>query len=199
MLVRGDLVAPTGGILDYRCAHPNVIVSFAKIARLSSGNSVDQRRGYMTEREVAIWCLIADVTVQDRLLWYLPYVFTDSGQTAISGREVYGYPKQVGVFDDPFVEGLATGGATVGVSALAINPYGPDSQARLQPMISASAASGAGTTYMLGGGPGGAGGAGGSGGAGGAGGGGGGGDPAGEVQNWFPGAVQVDPTLPAGP
>lgn len=189
-LVRDDLVAPTGGILDYRCAHPNVIVSFAEIARLSSGNSVDQLRGFMTEREVAVWCLIADVTVEDRLLWYIPYVFTDSGQTAISGREVYGYPKQVGVFDDPFVEGLTTGGATVGVSALAIDPYGPNSQARLQPMISASAASGAGTTYMLGGGATGAGGVGGAGPD---------GDPAGEVQNWFPGAVQVDTTLPAGP
>lgn len=177
-LVQRDLVAPAGGILDYRCAHPNVIVSFAEIHALGSGDPVDKLRGVLPEREVAIWCLISDVNVADRLLWYIPYVFTDSGQTVASGREVYGYPKQAGVFSDPFVSALQTGGATAGVQALAIDPYGPTSVATMRPMISASRVAGLSATPTgIAAAP----------------------DPVGELLNWFPGAVQVDTTLPSGP
>ena len=72
------------------------------IGRLASGDPHDELRGYLREREVSVWCLVADVAETgptSRLLWYLPYVFTDSGQTVATGREVYGYPKQVGTFD----------------------------------------------------------------------------------------------------
>ena len=50
----------------------------------------------MSELEASVWCLAADVTAGSRLVWYLPYVFVDAGQAVASGREVYGYPKQIG-------------------------------------------------------------------------------------------------------
>jgi hypothetical protein len=176
-LVQRDLVAPAGGILDYRCAHPNVIVTFAEISQLGSGNSTDKLRGYIAEREVAIWCLIADLTVKDRLLWYIPYVFTDSGQTVASGREVYGYPKQAGTFDAAFLAALEKGGSPASVEALAIDPYGPAQSAQLRPMISASrvhGGGGLGVAAVAG-------------------------SWGGEVENWFPGGMDVDMTLPSGP
>jgi hypothetical protein len=142
-LLRRDLVEPSRGAVDYRCAHDHVMVLFARLDELSSAEPRDSRRGYVSECEVAVWCLAADVLAGGRLLWYLPYVFVDSGQAAASGREVYGYPKQMAVFEDQFPERLGQPGTTT-VQAQAIAHYGPDQEAVLQPMISATRAPGAG-------------------------------------------------------
>jgi hypothetical protein len=91
-----------------------------------------------------VWCLAADVLAGGRLVWYLPYVFVDSGQAAASGREVYGYPKQMAEFQDDFPGRLSKPDTTTTVQAQAIARYGPGQEAVLQPMISASRARGAG-------------------------------------------------------
>ena len=111
-LLHRDLNEPAGGAVDYRCAHPSVIVVFAAIEQLASGDPLDKQRGYMSELEVSVWCLAADVTAGSRLVWYLPYVFVDSGQAVASGREVYGYPKQIGLFEDDYPDKLENGGTT---------------------------------------------------------------------------------------
>jgi hypothetical protein len=136
-LLRRDLVEPSEGAVDYRCARDRVAVLFAKIGRLASDDHRDGLRGYVTELEVSVWCLAGDVIAGNRLVWYLPYVFVDSGQAAASGREVYGYPKQMAVFQAGYPERLASPGRTT-VRAQAIDRYDPDSQATLRPMISAN-------------------------------------------------------------
>ncbi len=135
-LLERDFNEPAGGALDYRCAHPSVVVIFAAIDRLASGDPLDEQRGYLSEREVSVWCLAADATAGNRLLWYLPYVFVDAGQAVASGREVYGYPKQIGFFEPDYPNRLENGGTTT-VSAPAIDPYGRDTKAIPCPMLSA--------------------------------------------------------------
>jgi len=111
-LLRRDLVEPSGGALDYRCARDRVAILFARIGRLASADHRDTLRGYVSELEVSVWCLAADVLAGGRLVWYLPYVFVDSGQAAASGREVYGYPKQMADFEPRYPERLASPGTT---------------------------------------------------------------------------------------
>jgi hypothetical protein len=135
-LLHRDLNEPAGGAVDYRCAHPDVIVVFGAIDKLASGDPVDKQRGYLSELEVSVWCLAADVTAGSRLVWYLPYVFVDNGQAVASGREVYGYPKQIGFFEDDYPDRLENGGTTT-VSAPAIDPYGKDERAIPRAMLSA--------------------------------------------------------------
>jgi hypothetical protein len=142
-LLLRDLVEPSQGAVDYRCARDRVAVLFAKLGRLASAEQRDSQRGYVCEHEVSVWCLAADVTAGGRLVWYLPYVFVDSGQAAASGREVYGYAKQMGDFEDDFPQRLANPGTTT-VKAEAIRSYGPDQQAVPEPMISATRAEGEG-------------------------------------------------------
>jgi hypothetical protein len=125
---------PSKGAVDYRCSHDNVLITFAQIERLSSRDEPDSRLGYLPESEVSVWCLAADVIAGGRLVWYLPYVFTDSGQTVVTGREVYGYPKQIGTFPGNYPTALQTHGVTT-VEALSINPFGPDDKAVPRPMI----------------------------------------------------------------
>jgi Acetoacetate decarboxylase (ADC) len=128
---------PSGGAVDYRCAHDHIMVTFATIAELASGRPPDSDCGYMPEKEVSVWCLAADAAAGDRLVWYLPYVFTDTGQTVATGREVYGYPKQLGKFAGDYPGKLLRGGETT-VEALAINPLRQDACAEWRPMISAA-------------------------------------------------------------
>jgi hypothetical protein len=134
-LLQRDLVEPAGGAVDYRCAQPSMVVMFAAIERLTSAQSPDSLRGYLPELEVSVWCLAADVATGNRLVWYLPYVFVDSGQAAASGREVYGYPKQVAVFKPSNPQKLIEGGAAR-ASGMAIKHYGEKATAELLPMIS---------------------------------------------------------------
>jgi hypothetical protein len=133
-LLEEALVEPTKGAVDYRCAHDHVVVTFATIGRLASEDAPDSLCGYLPEREVSVWCLAAD-TLTNRLVWYLPYVFTDSGQTVATGREVYGYPKQIGYFPRRYPDKLTAGGTTT-VEALAIHPFEPEVCAELRAMIS---------------------------------------------------------------
>jgi hypothetical protein len=135
-LLHRDLNEPAGGAVDYRCAHSSVIVIFAAIDPLASGDPRDERRGYLSELEASVWCLAADATAGNRLVWYLPYVFVDAGQAVASGREVYGYPKQIGFFQDDYPEKLENGGTTT-VWAPAMDPYGKDTKAVPLAMLSA--------------------------------------------------------------
>jgi hypothetical protein len=176
VLLQRDLVAPSGGEVDYRCAHDNVIITFGAIGREASGDPIDSQRGYICEREVSVWCLVADVRARGRLLWYLPYIFTDTGQTVATGREIFGYPKQLGLFRGAYTEVLerpAGGRATV--RAYAVDPYDPESQVVERDMISvrrkrapASRTSSAGSIAE-------------------------------ELSLFFDGGLEIDATLPSGP
>jgi hypothetical protein len=135
LLLQRDLVEPSYGAADYRAAFDYLIVLVADIGRLACAEPPDALLGFVREREVGVWCLVADARRRGRLVWYLPYVFTDSGQTVATGREVYGYAKQIGTFDGDFPARLAGGGETT-VSALAVNPYARLQQAAVLPMIS---------------------------------------------------------------
>lgn len=144
-LLKRDLVDPAGGAVDYRCAHPNIIVTLADIADLRSTDPPDSGRGFLPERELSIWCLAADQTAGERLVWYLPYVFTDSGQTVATGREVYGYPKQIGTFDAGYPDVLGTAGATTTIKGLAIDVFGQQAQAELRDLVKITRQPGTGT------------------------------------------------------
>lgn len=169
-LLQRDLVQPSGGALDYRSVHANVIVTLASIGRMSSGELPDSLRGYLPEKELSIWCLVADKTAKERLCWYLPYVVTDSGQTVATGREVYGYPKQLGTFDQAFPGALLTGGDTA-VSALTIDTFAPTSCATSRPLATITRKSGPGTAPAKT-------------------------SWADEVLSWFPGGFAIDVDLP---
>jgi hypothetical protein len=143
-LLQRDLVAPTGGATDYRCAHDHVVVIFAQFASMASKEAPDAGRGFIPEREVSFWCLAADKTAKERLVWYLPYLFTDNGPAVAAGREVYGYPKQQADFDKSYSEGFNAKGAKTTVTAMGIDVYAPKAQMQPRPMVALTRAAGVG-------------------------------------------------------
>jgi hypothetical protein len=131
-----DLNLPSGNAVDYRSANPNVIITFGKIGHEASADPVDSGRGFISENEVSVWCLAADMNASGRLVWYLPYIFTDSQQTVSTGREIFGYPKQLGYFDAGYPAALDDAGGVTTVSGLAIDPFSPASPATMREMLS---------------------------------------------------------------
>ncbi|MDQ6607100.1 MAG: acetoacetate decarboxylase family protein [Actinomycetota bacterium] len=138
-----DLNLPSGNAVDYRCANPNVIITFGSIGHEASSDPVDSGRGFISENEVSVWCLAADMNASGRLVWYLPYIFTDSQQTVSTGREIFGYPKQLGYFDAGYPAALDDAGGVTTVSGLAIDPFGPASPATKREMLSVTRQPGA--------------------------------------------------------
>jgi hypothetical protein len=91
---------PSGGAVDYRPAVPLVFLTFADIRALSSIDPPDSHVGFVPERDVAFWLLTlsvkksAGIEVAESLAFYQPYLFVDSPQALLTGREV-GLPKGV--------------------------------------------------------------------------------------------------------
>lgn len=142
-LLDRDFNHPSGGAVRYRCAHPYALVVLARIEQERSAEPPDSGRGYLPELELSIWCLAFDQTAGGRLVWYLPYVFTDSGQTVTTGREVYGYPKQLGHFGTDFPSVFTDQGGKTAIESLAIEKFAPDAKAELKPMVTVHRATGA--------------------------------------------------------
>ena len=92
---------------------------------------------------MSVWCLAADMNAKGRLVWYLPYIFTDSQPTVSTGREIFGYSKQLGYFDADYPTRLGDVGGTTTVSGVAIDPFGPTSGARICKMFSVTRTAGA--------------------------------------------------------
>lgn len=97
------LNAPMGGAsgFTYRAMMPAVMFAIAPIAATRSMTEPDSGFGYTPETDVAFWALVGrgheanGRWVLDALLWFLPYVFVDVPMTMATGREVYGYPKEL--------------------------------------------------------------------------------------------------------
>jgi hypothetical protein len=134
-LLDRDLNEPSDGEVHYRCATDRIFFVFADIGELTSVDKPDADFGYVAEKELSIWLLAADLTLaaptttHANLVWYLPYVFTDSGQAIATGREVYGYPKQQAE--------MHIDASQLSASAMAIASYGAGKAATMQPVVTA--------------------------------------------------------------
>jgi hypothetical protein len=91
---------PSGGAVDYEPASSLVVLMFADIAQLKATQPPDVRMGYMEEREVALWTCGHD-RVSDTFSVYNPYMIVDHPWAMAMGREVYGFPKQLGTVTLP--------------------------------------------------------------------------------------------------
>jgi hypothetical protein len=96
---------PSKGAVDYRPSVPLVFLTFADIQYLASTEPPDSRVGRVPERDVAFWLLTLGVKkdgpieVAESIAFYQPYLFVDSPQALLTGREVEGFPKEYSTVD----------------------------------------------------------------------------------------------------
>lgn len=133
------LVAPTGGALSYRAMFPAVLLAHAPIASTRSLTPPDRDYGWTSETDLAFWMLVGRGHLEgarwvlDQLLWFLPYVFVNVPQTMATGREVYGYPKEVARMET----GESTGDPTLVVraSTTVLPVYAPSTELVERPVL----------------------------------------------------------------
>jgi hypothetical protein len=74
-----------------------MMLMFVEYTRIASGNAQDAKLGGSSYREfVAMQLAISDDPEFPELDWFIPYICLDADAPRLGGREIYGYPKQLG-------------------------------------------------------------------------------------------------------
>lgn len=93
---------PTGGAVRYEAFWDHVALMFTHVDRLSSA---DASQGWAAYGDIALWVPFLDKTGGGGLVpvvkMYPAYMIVNNGSTMATGREVYGFPKEMGWFVEP--------------------------------------------------------------------------------------------------
>jgi hypothetical protein len=98
---------PSQGMLHYVPVFPFVFLAFTQAKRLSGIAPSYHHLGWSPEVEVAVFVLTASLKRQvsppevDHLAWFVPYIFVDNPLAVTWGREVHGFPKELGWIEMP--------------------------------------------------------------------------------------------------
>ena len=126
------------GTQDFVPAVAHVLFVFNRLARMYAKYPPDRDRGWYSEQEGAVWMLVFD-RKRLKLLWYHPYMVVDSSYAMAMGREIYGFPKELGWFEIP--DGPLAPEA-MHVEAVVAKELRPDCQAQRARLFEARIATG---------------------------------------------------------
>jgi hypothetical protein len=126
--------APSRGRVTYRPLLPLVAVVCADMARSCSTNPAFAAWGWSSEIDFGFWVPVVGGRRDEpeRLAWLMPYVFVDNISTCLTGREVFGYPKQTA---DITVPRRDADPAALAVRALVIDEFRPTTEARVEQLV----------------------------------------------------------------
>lgn len=92
---------PSGGAVRYEAFWDHVALMFTHVDRLSSA---DPTQGWAAYGDIAMWVPVLDHGAGGLLpvfKMYPVYMIVDNGSTMATGREMYGFPKEMGWFVEP--------------------------------------------------------------------------------------------------
>lgn len=100
-LVDAQLNAPTGGAgPSYRVLGSHMLISMLDADRLTTPT---QEVGYVPDQECGLWIplIVWPSGGLPRIVFWMPYIFINSSAGMCTGREVWGYPKEISSFVIP--------------------------------------------------------------------------------------------------
>ena len=90
---------PSGHAVKYEAFLDYVVVMFTHVDRLVSN---DPNQGWAAYGDIAMWVPVCDRThTLPRFKMYPAYMVVDNSATMATGRETYGFPKEMGTFTQP--------------------------------------------------------------------------------------------------
>jgi len=95
---------PSGDAVHYQAFSDYVALMFTHVDHL---NSAAPEQGWIAYHDIALWVPAmvvkkeGPITIAQRLVMTPPYIFVDSGRTMVTGRETFGLPKAMGMFNMP--------------------------------------------------------------------------------------------------
>lgn len=129
---------PSGGAIQYEAVGDRLFLSFAEIGQAREVGRVGATKGFVGEIDTTVWLLAR--RRDDGLFalrWIPVYLFVDSGTAQATGREVWGFPKQIGRARFSAQGPHPSTDREFAVDALAIRAFGRDSQATYAPIFEA--------------------------------------------------------------
>lgn len=121
------------GTSDFRALGRYVLFVFNRLAKLYAKNPPDNNRGWYSEQEAAVWMPVYD-SRRRKLMWYLPHIVVDNSYAMAMGREIYGFPKQIGWFNVPNGPAAPT---TMSVETLVVEQLDPAHEAQKEKLFTA--------------------------------------------------------------
>ncbi len=91
---------PSGGVARIVPVGSTIVLNVVELKHVGALTPPDNVRGYFRELEMAIWTLGYDEEVESYAT-FVPYMIVDRGSAMAMGREVYGFPKQLGTVTLP--------------------------------------------------------------------------------------------------
>lgn len=86
---------PSNGYFKFRPTTDYVMLTFQNINQLWSMDKDYQSFGFIDELEASFWVFVKDENNPDsEEMMHVPYMFTDNPFAVLTGREVYGFPKE---------------------------------------------------------------------------------------------------------
>ncbi len=144
-LVDAQLNAPSGGAgPNYRVLGRHMLISILDADRLTTpAESV----GYVPDQECGLWIpLLVWQGLIPRLVFWMPYVFINSSAGMCTGREVWGYPKEISSFVIPRDPSTAD---TFIVNATIFRDLDPGTLGTFEPLIRIRRTTGAPSTGRI--------------------------------------------------
>ena len=126
---------PSAGAVRYEAIGDKVFLSFAQIDRIVAADALEIHHGSSSEIDVTVWVMARRLDDGLFAMRFIPvYLFVDNGPAMASGREVWGFPKQLGQFD--FGARSLGGGAarSFKVNGYVLSPFEPTSRAQWAPL-----------------------------------------------------------------
>ncbi len=106
-----------------------IVLNVVELNRVGALTGPDDVRGYFHESEMAIWTLGYD-EVTESYTTFVPYMIVDRGAAMAMGREVYGFPKQLGTVTFP-----SESAPEFTVTVDGVRTWGVNSEFRPQPLL----------------------------------------------------------------
>jgi hypothetical protein len=100
-LVDLQLNTPTGGAgPNYRVLGSHMMISMLDADRLTTPSELV---GYVPDQECGLWIplVVWGAHLPKRIVFWMPYIFINSSAGMCTGREVWGYPKEISTFVVP--------------------------------------------------------------------------------------------------
>lgn len=123
------------GRMYFKALSPYVMTTYTRVGHASSTVPVDKNKGWITEVDIVTWIMVGKMDEQGKLAhvyWYPCHIFVDDCMALINGRELFGYPKYQCTYEIP---ALGTDPLRCAVSAMGFEPFSPDTQIALHPLL----------------------------------------------------------------
>ncbi len=138
--VDATLTACAGGEMRFQVFSPYVMLTFTKVHRAYSSWPGDRAKGWGEEVDIITWVMVGQVRKGEsgiaRIFFYPCHIFVDDCMALINGRELFGYPKYQCEYLMPEPGQPAR---NFSLAAKGFQPFSPDSQLSMHPLIDVAA------------------------------------------------------------